>query len=134
MASPTPPRIAIINSNEDLLEILRTAFEEEGYFVATAHIRAFRLHEADLDAFIEQAQPQVVIWDLAPPYDMNWRYFQEIRQFPVMQGRRFLLTSTNAERAREIAWTDEDIVEVVGKPFDLEGLEELVARAIQQPS
>lgn len=128
-ASPDRPRIAIINSNEDLLGILKDHFEEEGYMVATAHARAFRLHPERLEPFVTRADPQVLIWDLAPPYDENWRFFQHIRQLPVMRGRRFVLTSTNEQQVHKVADMDERVIEIVGKPFDLDHLVQVVERA-----
>ena len=50
-----------------------------------------------------------------------------------MQGQRFILTSTNERRTHEIVGSDEIIFEIVGKPFDLDQLIEIVARAMPQP-
>lgn len=44
-----------------------------------------------------------------------------------MRGRRFVITSTNAQRAAEIIGADAHIIEIVGKPFDIE----LVVKTVQ---
>jgi CheY-like chemotaxis protein len=132
MTSPsTRPRLAIVNTNEDLIDLLKAFFEGEGYEVVTAHVRVLRTQTEDLERFIAMHDPQILLWDIAMPYDENWRYFQIIKQSPVMRGRRFVLTTTNEKRVREVAGVDEEIVEVVGKPFDLQRLTEAVARARQ---
>lgn len=129
----TPPKIAIINTSDDLLDILQTLFEEHGYTVTTAHVRAIRTDLEDLQQFIERTDPDLLLWDLAPPYEQNWRYFQTIRHLPMMQGRRFVLTSTNERRAKEIAGEDKQVFEILGRPFDLDQLAAVVAKALAAP-
>jgi CheY-like chemotaxis protein len=126
---PARPRIAIVNSSEDLLEILQSFFEQEGYVVATAHARALREEPGAIERLIAGHDPKVLVWDIAPPYEENWHALQAIKQLPSMQGRRFVLTSTNARNVREIVGGDEEIIEVVGKPFDLQQLLGAVAQA-----
>ena len=127
-ALPVHPMIAIVNSSDDLLDLLRESFEEEGYTVATAHIRAFRANPQDLELFMLAYNPPVVLWDIALPYEDNWRFFQMIRRLPIMQGRRFILSTTNVQRLREVTGMDEAIVEIVDKPFDLQYLLNIVAQ------
>ncbi|HEY7123425.1 MAG TPA: response regulator [Ktedonobacterales bacterium] len=134
MASlPPRPRLAIVNTSEDLIEVLTTFFEEEGYDVASAIVRSFRTNEKDLKQFIAAHDPQVLVWDIALPYEENWSYFERVRQSPVMKGRRFVLTTTNEKRVREVAQPDEELTEIVGKPFDLRQLADAVKRARKAP-
>src|SRR5215813_5167987 len=128
-ALSTPVTIAIVNSNEELLKVLKDFFEQEGYTVATAHVRTFREHLETIEPFLAKYDPQVLIWDIAPPYDEAWRFLQTIRQLPLLQGRQFILTTTNERQVRAVAGSDEKIVEIVCKPYDLEHLLQLVERA-----
>ena len=46
-----------------------------------------------------------------------------------MRNRQFVVTSTNAERAKELAATQEDVFEIVGKPYDLSQICDAVRQA-----
>jgi DNA-binding NarL/FixJ family response regulator len=46
-----------------------------------------------------------------------------------MRDRRFVITSTNAKRAAELAATSEYIHEVIGKPYDIDRIVEAVRQA-----
>lgn len=131
-AVPSRVMIAIVNSNDDLLDILKDFFEQEGYRVATAHARTFREQPEMMESFLATYDPKVFLWDIAPPFEEHWHFFQTISQSLLMQGRRFVLTSTNEQQVREVAGSEEEIVEVVGKPFDLAYLLQAVGRAIQK--
>lgn len=132
MASlPARPRIAIVNTSEDLIDVLKMFFQDEGYEVVTTNVRVFRTREQDLEQFIAAHDPAVLLWDIALPYDANWNFFQQVKQLPVMQGRRFVLTTTNEKRVREVACTEPEVIEIVGKPFDLNQLAQAVQRALQ---
>ena len=58
----------------------------------------------DLTTFLEQHDPQVIVYDVAPPYDAHWRFLQHVRHLPGMPGI-FVITSTNAQRLQEIVGT-----------------------------
>ncbi len=98
--------------------------------VASAHARTLREEPGAVERLLAEHDPKVLVWDIAPPYEENWRALQAIKQLPGMQGRRFVLTSTNARNVREIVGSDEEIIEVVGKPFDLQQLLGAVAQAL----
>lgn len=121
----------MINSNDDILETISAALEEEGYIAIPAHVRSFLLQQESLERFLAAHAPHVVIWDIAPPYDVNWRYFQEASHLPLMQDRPCILTTTNVRRLQEIAGAPADVIEIVGKPFDLEQILGAVKRALR---
>jgi CheY-like chemotaxis protein len=128
---PTPPRVAVINSNDDILEIITAALTDEGYIAASAHARAFRLGQESLSQFIDEHAPQVLLWDIAPPLEVNWQFFQEIKDLPIMQGRRFVLTSTNVRRLRELVGNEADgAIEIIGKPYELEEIFRAIQKAL----
>src|SRR5690348_15775249 len=90
MYPAAPPRVAVINSNDDILDVITAALTDEGYSAAAGHARFFRLGQASLDQFIAAHDPQVILWDIAPPFVVNWQYFQGAKDLPIMQGRRFI--------------------------------------------
>ena len=69
--------------------------------------------------FLIKHNPEVVIFDLSPPYDENWQFFKTMRDAKTMQGRGIVLTTTNKNRLDEVLGEDSHALEVVGKPKDL---------------
>jgi len=129
---PDPvPVVAVINSTPDIVDLLRLAVEKEGFVAVTALTFEIRDGKTDLDHLIQQHQPTVIVYDIAPPYDANWKLFQHVAAMPVMKGRQFVLTSTNRAHVEKIAGPQEHIYEVVGKPFDLAEIATAVKQAVR---
>lgn len=124
------PVIAVFNSNDDVVEMLRLAIEQRGMVVVSGHVSAIRRGEQRLADFVEEHDPVVILYDLVPPYDRSWLFLEHLREAPSMRGRRFVITSTNARRAREIVGTAEHVHEVIGKPFDIDALVDTVEAAL----
>ena len=82
----------------------------------------------DLEAFLSQHNPSVVVYDVAPPYEANWQLFQHISRMDSMRHRPIVLTSMNAAQVEKLAGRDQRIYEVVGKPLDLNQ----IVRAIKE--
>ena len=129
--STNPVVVAVFNTSEDIVEMLRFALEFEGFIAITGHIGDMIRGAFDVQRFVEQHQPQVVIYDVAPPYERNWRFLQHLCRMPEFQGRRFVLTTTNEARVREFADTEQTFHEILGKPYDIEEVVQAVKAAIR---
>jgi DNA-binding NarL/FixJ family response regulator len=129
-----PPVIAVLNTSDDTVELLRVFLEKEGYVVVSAHLSKLKRGEVSLDEAIASHDPQVVIYDLAPPYDKSWTFLQHIRHHPSMKDRSFVLTSTHPQRVLEVAKEakDESIHEIIGKPYDLSEIVSAVKQVLGQ--
>jgi DNA-binding NtrC family response regulator len=121
--------VAVINSTEDVVDMLRIAFETAGFVVVSALTYEVREGRVDMERFIVQHQPSVVVYDIAPPYEANWQLFQHVAAMPVLKGRQFVITSTNARQVERIAGPQQHVYEVVGKPYDLGLLVQAVKEA-----
>lgn len=124
-----PAVIAVLNSNDDVVELLRMVLEQRGFVVVSAHLDAIRRGEQSLVDFVTEHDPKVIVYDLVPPYDRSWRFLEHLRQTPHLKDRAFVITSTNAQRAAEIIGTAAHVFEIVGKPYDIEQIVTTVARA-----
>jgi DNA-binding NarL/FixJ family response regulator len=125
-----PSVVAILNSNDDVVEMLRNLVEQAGFVSVHGHIDDVRRGRLDLLNFIRQHDPSVIVYDLVPPYDRSWKYLESLRHTDYMNGRQFVLTSVNAARAREVVGSSEMVYEIVGKPLDLD----VIAAAIKEAS
>ncbi len=128
-AMPAAPVVAIINTSEDIVAFLRELLAADGFRPVTGFVPDFREGRQDLDAFLQEHDPAVIIWDIGFPYDRNWAYFQEVRGSDAARGRRFVLTTTN-KRALEELVGPTPAHELIGKPYDIEALLGAVHRAV----
>lgn len=124
-----PPVVAVINTSPDVVEFLRGVFEQAGLVTVSAFSFDIRDGRVDIDMFIRQHDPRVIVYDVAPPYDVSWRLFEHVRTMPAMRGREFVLTATNAAQVQKLAGSRQPIFEIVGKPFDLDQLTRVVKEA-----
>jgi len=122
ISPPARPVVALFNSSDDLIEMIRYMLELKGFLVASAHINDLRRGNFDLEAFVRQNQPVAVIYDLVPPFDRQWAFMDHLRQNSALRGIPFVLTSTNPALAQELASRNEPVLQVVGRPFEFEQL------------
>lgn len=128
--SGRPPVVAVFNSSADVVQLLRTALEEDGYTTATAHVTEIKQGQQDVVEFFERYDPQVVIYDVSLPYAENWTFFKLIRDAQAAQGRAFIVTTPN-KHALEETIGDSEALELIGKPYDLRTILDRVAAALR---
>jgi hypothetical protein len=124
------PVATIINTNPDVVELLKAEIERAGFVVMILHIAEIRLGSLDIDGFLKQHDPRVVVYDVPPPFERNWRFMEHIRSSPGFKGRHFVLTTVNPARLRQIVGTDETVYEVLGEEADIAN----VVRAVKEAS
>lgn len=132
MSSSGPPIVAILNTNDDTVEMLRTMIETEGMVAVSAHVSDIRRGQFDFGAFIEEHDPKVIIYDIPPPYDRSWLFLEHLRTLPSIRKRKLVLTSTNPARVHQVvAEATEPILEIIGKPYDLKIIVDAVKKALE---
>lgn len=124
-----PAVVAVINTSPDIVDLLRGVLEPTGMVVVSTLTHDIREGKVDIARFLEQHNPSVVVYDIAPPYFGNWQLFQHMCRMPQMQSRQFVITSTNPAHVQELAGSHQAIYEVIGKPFDLDQITRAVKEA-----
>jgi CheY-like chemotaxis protein len=89
------PVVAVINSNDDLVKVLRDALIREGLDVVTAHIRDFKTGKLSFPDYLRNHDPAVVVYDISVPYEDNWAFLQTLLALPESQARAFVVTTVN---------------------------------------
>jgi DNA-binding NtrC family response regulator len=129
MTVADPTVVAVINTSPDVVDLLRRALESAGLVVVTALTFEIRDGAVDIERFVRQHDPRVIVYDIAPPYDANWKLFQHICRMAPMRHRQFVLTSTNTKHVQDLTGKSQRIYEVVGKPLDLDRIVRAVKEA-----
>lgn len=113
----SPRVVAVLDSDPDTVEILKTILELDGFVVVTGDLNEFRLGKEDLNAFLERTQPHVIVYDLGLPYESNWHYLQTARRTAAFTRAGLVITTTNQEVVRRLFGVH--AIEILGKPYDL---------------
>ena len=132
--SPAPrPIVAVFNASSDTVEMLRTALEGNGFHTVAGHIAELKKGELDFVAFIEHHRPAVIVYDISLPYDTNWNFLKLVRSSQPAQECRFILTTTNKPALDKLVGENEAL-EIIGKPYDLERVVTAVRSALDGAS
>jgi hypothetical protein len=119
MNSAQPTTVAIVNTTPDSVEMLRHVLTRAGFVVVSCYTHEIRDGVIDFEAFMRQHRPSVIAYDLAPPYEANFRLFTHVRSMPAVAGCQFVLTSVNPANVIRLVGRDERIYEVVDREEDL---------------
>lgn len=129
-AGAEPIVAAVFNTSPDIVDLLRRALEPAGIVTVTVLTYQIRESVVDLEGFIGQHNPKVIVYDIAPPYDANWELFKHIMRMDVMKNRAVVLTSINRRQVERLVGQNQTVYEVIGKPLDLDQ----IVRAVKEAS
>ena len=121
------PVAAVVNTNPDLVELLKARIEAAGFVVLVLHIADIR-SGLDLNAVITQHDPQVIVYDIVAPFGRNWRFFEHLRA-TLLKGRRFVLTTANATALQRLVGRDDHIYEILEDGNDVDAIVQAVREA-----
>jgi DNA-binding NarL/FixJ family response regulator len=123
------PVVAVINTNPDLVELLKARIEAAGLAVLVMHVADIRAG-LDLGAVLAQHEPKVIVYDVVAPYERNWRFFEHLRG-SVFQNRHFVLTTPNEPALRRIVGRDESVYEIIEGADDIDAIVQAVREAVR---
>ena len=114
--------VALFNASDDTIDMVQkllTDADSEQTLI-WCHFADLKKGVVDFEKYIDKHNPEVVIFDLSPPYDENWHFFKTMRDAKTMKGRGVVLTTTNKNRLDEVLGEDSHALEVVGRSKDLQ--------------
>jgi DNA-binding response OmpR family regulator len=113
--------VALFNASDDTIDMIQGLLKEAGdtQTLVWCHFADLKKGVVDFKQYLSKHNPEVVIFDISPPYDQNWTFFKTMRDAMEMHGRGSVLTTTNKHQLDDVLGSDSDALEVVGKPKDL---------------
>jgi DNA-binding response OmpR family regulator len=125
--------LALFNASDDTVEMVKRMLDGSGvHCLVTCRFADLRKGIVDFAGYLREHDPDVVIFDISPPYEQNWAFFRRFRDDDEMRGRGLVLTTTNKDRLDEVVGRDSRAIEVVGKPYDLQQIMGAIAAAVEQ--
>jgi DNA-binding response OmpR family regulator len=117
--------VALFNASDDTIDMVQKLLTDSGggQTLIWCHFTDLKKGIVHFGKFLDKHNPEVVIFDLSPPYDENWRFFKTMRDAETMQGRGMVLTTTNKDRLDEVLGEDSHALEVVGRTKDLKEID-----------
>jgi DNA-binding response OmpR family regulator len=125
-APPANPKVLILDDSSDILELLSMHLGSCGFDVSTGRVSAIRTGEIDGPRLIGAISPDVIVFDVAWPYEANWQLAADLHDSAAVRIP-FVLTTTNARAARRLI--GRDLIELVEKPYDLDTLCDVIFRS-----
>lgn len=114
-----PPKIAVVEDDRDLADLLRHAFQQEGFEVASTH------DGADALEFCLREQPDLVVLDVMLPGADGFSICRQLRADAALRDRPILFLSARMEETARVEGLEIGGDDYVVKPFSVR---ELVAR------
>lgn len=132
-ANTTPAKgvVALFNASDDTVDMVQGLLTKRNanQSLISCHFADLKKGIVNFAKYIESHNPEIVIFDISPPYDENWRFFKTMRDAKTMEGRGVILTTTNKNRLDEVLGEDSHALEVVGRVKDLEEISAAIAAA-----
>jgi DNA-binding NarL/FixJ family response regulator len=131
MSRPTTRTpVAIFNGRAEFIDSLREALDHKGFPAATALLAEIQDGTLDLVAFMEEHDPDVIVYDLPCPFERHWNFLRLLRQTDALRKRTWILTTTD-KKALDAAVGASGVVEIVfGEPYSVGEVVEAVHRVL----
>jgi chemotaxis response regulator CheB len=122
-----PLSVLVLNSSAGTREILPAYLSARGIAVSTSDLTMIRQGVIDGGGLVAGLSPDVIVIDIAPPWEVNWQTYLDVQRNPLV--RYPIVVTTTNERALSRLVGAAGLIELVGKPDDLGRVYEAIARA-----
>ena len=123
--------VALFDASDDTVEMVQQMLSAAGLCcLVGCPFADLKRGRTDFARYIAKHNPDVVVFDISPPYEENWAFLQTLCGTEAMVGRGLVVTTTNKQRLDEILGADSAALEIVGKPYDLDQIRRAIAASL----
>jgi DNA-binding response OmpR family regulator len=127
--------VALFDASDDTVDMVQRMLDASGFTcLVGCRFQDLKTGRVELSRYLAQHDPEVMIFDISPPYGENWSFFKELQDGRAMDGRGLVLTTANKARLDEAVGKDSEAFEVVGKPYDLNQIKAAIHAALRRQS
>ena len=98
-------RVAIFHNSAPTLSTMRQWCETHGHGVFTAQVSEMAMPHLNVERLVLANRAEVIVYDIAMPYESNWDFLDVIRQLPALAGIPFVLTTINKVALESVVGT-----------------------------
>lgn len=121
----------MFDASADLLEMVETFLKVKGYDVHTCLLRDLEDGATDPVELINRTAPDVVVYDIDPPYSIKWQAVLALACEPSVTSP-FVFTTTSPAVVSELLKGSTG-ARLLAKPYDLDDLAAAIEEALRQP-
>lgn len=123
-------RVVIINASPELLRVLSTIIENEGYQTI---IRTYAVIEDMRE--VQELKPDLILLDILTggTYNIGWQLLEKLKQSKDIQSIPVIITTADLKevKQRQDFLTTQD-VSVIMKPFSIQTLLEAIRKSLRK--
>ena len=123
--------ILALNASVELTQMLTEVLQDEGYNASYAYILELKNSTLTVSEVLKTHQPELIIYDIALPYEENWKFFNTLQKITIIKDIKVILTTTDKVVLDALVGPTKTL-EIVGKPFDLNILLRKVKRQLKE--
>lgn len=126
--------VALFNASDDTIDMIQKLLTDAdgSQTLIWCHFADLKKGIVDFKKYLGKHNPEIVIFDISPPYDENWTFFKTMRDSDAMKGRGMVLTTTNKNRLDEVLGEDSHALEVVGRTEDLQMIDAAIKSEVRK--
>ena len=121
-------KVAVMNSSQEVTTMLTAVIESAGFETCDIFTYKFKYGKVSFEDFIKKNKPDIILYDIAVPYEENYKLFLSLSQNMASSNIPIVLTTTNKQALEKLVG-DTGAHEIIGKPFDLDELINLITKA-----
>ena len=112
-------KVAVMNTSKEVTDMLQNVLSDEGFETSAIFTYIFKNKNVGLEEYVEINNPDVVLYDIAIPYDENYKLFKDLSPILDKYQIPYVVTTTNKKALDQIVG-ETPAYELIGKPYDLE--------------
>jgi hypothetical protein len=130
---PSKPTVALFNASADTQETVKRMLNAANFLCVIGCFRPELLtSEIALLRVLRDHNPQIVLFEISPPFRPGWSEFKTVLRGKRMEGRALVLTTDDAAALADAVGDDGHALAIVERPYDLEQITRGIVQALDR--